>query len=150
MKRRMYVWAMIAFALVALGFYGVHEYFRPNRDMSVLKEKYRVSAINLVREFEKADPVAEKKYIGQIIVVQGLIKDVEKDEKGYCTVVLGDEGVMSSVRCSVDTMQTKEAAAVQKGNAISVKGMLTGYNADATGLLGSDVQMSRCIILHEK
>jgi len=150
MKRRIYIWAIILFAVIALGFYGVHEYFRPNEDMSALKEMCRISATNIVHEFEGNDSVAGKKYIGKIIVVLGKIKEVEKDEKGYCTLVLGDDAIMSSVRCSVDTTRTKEAIGMQKGNNISVKGILTGYNADATGLLGSDVQLSRCIFLTEK
>jgi hypothetical protein len=150
MKRRIYIWTIIVFVIVGLDFYGVHEYFRPNKDMSTLKEVFRVSATVMVHEFEKSDSAAGKKYIGKIIVVTGKIKELEKDEKGYCTLVLGEEGIMSSVRCSVDTLYTKEVAEIRKGNNVSVKGILTGYNADSTGLLGSDVQLSRCIFLHEK
>jgi hypothetical protein len=151
MKNKIKIWAMIAFAMIGLGFYGVHEYFRPNKDISELKETARVSGIGLIHEFETSDTITSRKYIGKIIIVQGKLKTIEKDEKGYCTLVLGDDGaMMSSVRCDIDTLHNKEVSLLKEGNPINIKGIVTGYYADATGLLGSDVQLSRCMVLNEK
>ncbi|MBS1915394.1 MAG: hypothetical protein JST87_03895 [Bacteroidetes bacterium] len=141
---------LFVFALIGFGFYGVHEYFRSNKDVSGLKENFRMRADDMIQAFATNETVAEKKFIGKIIVVQGKLKEVEKDEKGYYTLVLGDTGTASSVRCLIDTLHTNDIKAMQKGDSVVLKGMLVGYNADATGLLGSDIQLNRCMRMNEK
>jgi hypothetical protein len=150
MKNKKNKWLLLFFALLGLSFYGVHEYFKGNKDMSVLKEDFHANAEELVNEFAVNETLAEKKFIGKIIVVEGKLKETEKDEKGYYTLVLGNTGTASSVRCLIDTLHTNDIKSMQKGDSVVLKGMLVGYNADATGLLGSDIELNRCMRLDEK
>jgi len=144
-------WLMIvAVAVIALSFYGGHEYFRANADIMDLNESFHTDAVGLLNEFVSNDTLATKKYLGRIIVVKGKLNDLEKDEKGYYTLVLGEDGIMSSIRCSMDANHNQEASTLKKGMFISVKGELTGYNADGTGLLGSDVVLNRCAVKNQE
>ena len=68
--------------------------------------------------------------------------------RGFYSVVLGDTASMSSVRCSIDSVHSNEAAAVKKGSIIAVKGICTGFNADE--LLGSDVILVRSVVDSKK
>jgi hypothetical protein len=61
--------------------------------------------------------------------------------------VLGEAGSMSSVRCSIDSTHSEEAAKVQKGQSLSVKGICSGFMSDE--MLGSDVQLDRCVIAYK-
>ncbi len=146
MKRKIFIWAITATGFIIAGFYGVHEYFRPNSDMHMLKEMFRTNSISLIHEFCNNDSIAGKKYFGKIIIMQGNLKNIEIDEKKYYTLVLGDDSNMSSVRCNMDTLYTKEYTGLQIGKIVFIKGIVIGYNSDPTGLLGSDIQLNRCIL----
>jgi hypothetical protein len=73
-----------------------------------------------------------------------VLKEATADDKGFYTLALGDEGSMSSVRCSVDSLYTADAAALSTGKTVKVKGVCSGFTADE--LLGSDVTLVRCAI----
>jgi hypothetical protein len=38
------------------------------------------------------------------------------------------------------------SGSLQQGAVITIKGAITGFSKDETGLLGSDVQLNRCVI----
>jgi tRNA_anti-like len=146
MKKKNTFIALAISSAIAAGLFGWHEYVRPNPDMSSIKEKFQLKSSSLIHEFEGNDSLAEKKYIGKVVIVKGKLKELARDEKGFYTLVLGDDGVNSSVRCSIDTLHNTELARLRQGRIISVKGAVIGFNADPTGLLGSDVQLNRCIV----
>jgi beta-glucosidase-like glycosyl hydrolase len=77
-----------------------------------------------------------------------MVKDLLKDDRGFYSIVLGDTASMSSVRCSIDSVHSGEAAAIQKGNTIAVKGICSGFNADE--MLGSDVILVRSVVDNKK
>ena len=134
----------VVLVLVAAGIYVYQEYNRTNVNISTEKPAYIISATELITAFSGDDSVASKKYVGKIISVTGMVKNVLKDDRGYYTVSLGDTSSMSSVRCSVDSMYTNRAASIRQGVNVKIKGNCTGYNEDE--LLGLDVIVNRCVI----
>ena len=139
---------LIVLALVVvLGFYGYREYFRKNKDLQDVAPEATITAPELIKAFETDSAGANKSYLGRIIAVSGTVKTVEKEE-GAATVVLGEAGTMSSVRCSMDTAHVAEVATVKEGQPVTVKGALTGFNQDE--LLGSDVVLNRCVLTTAK
>lgn len=134
--------------LVAAGaLYLYKEYNRKHKDTASLKPDYSLQATQLVKDFETAEKEANKKYIDKVIRVEGLVKQLEKDDKGFYSIILGDSASMSSVRCSVDSLHGKEAAFVKAGSMIGIKGICSGFNADE--MLGSDVLLVRCALDQE-
>lgn len=130
--------------IVAAGIYIYKEYNRTNVNISTEKPAFTVSASELIIAFSGDDSIAGRKYVGKIISVTGMVKNVYQDDRGYYTLSLGDTSSMSSVRCSVDSMYTKRAASIKPGMNVVVKGNCTGYNEDE--LLGLDVIVNRCVI----
>lgn len=128
----------------AVGIYIFKEYNRVHKDTAKLKPDYTLKAEDLVKEFETNEQASNKKYWDKVILVDGVVKQVEKDDKGFYSVVLGDTASMSSVRCSIDSLHGNEAATVQQGSTIAVKGICTGFNADE--MLGSDVILTRSVV----
>jgi len=53
---------------------------------------------------------------------------------------------MNSVRCSIDSNFTSQAAGITAGSPIIIKGICTGYNADELGL-GADIILNRCVAI---
>jgi hypothetical protein len=147
MKRKKiirYVVLPLLLILSVAAFYIYKEYNRTHKDTAKLKPDYTISATELLKEFEANEQGSNKKYWDKIIKVEGMVKELAKDDKGFYSIVLGDTASMSSVRCNVDSVHSKEAAAVKQGSIIAVKGICSGFNADE--MLGSDVILVRSVI----
>lgn len=140
---------LLATALIVI---AAGAYFYVNRKTQSLTESradYKISAIRFLEEYNSDQLLSDKKYLGKIIQVDGNLKDIEKDDKGFLTFVLGDLTSMSSVRCSIDTMLVIDESAYPVGTAVSLKGECTGFNADDLGL-GADIVLNRSVILQNK
>lgn len=128
---------------------GLKEYNRTNKDLSTVRPDIKISVVDLIHEYETNDSVSDQKYLGKVIETNGNIKKIEKDEKGYYTVVLGDTNNLSSVRCSMDTVHNEDAAHLTAGSSVILRGACTGFNKDEMGL-GSDVILNRCAVIAKK
>ncbi len=147
-KKILIILGVILVVAAAAAFYIYKEYNRTHKDTADLEPDYSLSATNLIQEFETGEQAANKKYWDKIIEVDGVVKDISKDDKGFYSVVLGDTASMSSVRCSLDSVHNVEAAVFKKGSTASLRGICTGFNADE--LLGSDVILVRCAVISKK
>jgi hypothetical protein len=128
---------------------GLGEYNRKNEDLAHVKADVKISTTKLIHDYEANDSLANENYLGKVIEVNGNIKKVERDEKGFYTVVLGDTLVHSSIRCSVDTVHNADAADLRAGSSTTLRGACTGFNKDDMGL-GSDVILNRCAVIIKK
>lgn len=144
MNRKRIIIIAIIVAITGGAWYGYKEYNRKVKDLTKVKAQVQMNAASLIGAFEKNEAAANTAYLDKIIAVQGTVKSVEKNDQGFYTVVLGDEGSMSSVRCSMDAVHQQDAAGLTEGAAVTMKGACTGFNADE--LLGSDVVLNRCVI----
>lgn len=147
MKRKnIFRYILLPLLLISLltAVYIYKEYNRTHKDTAKLKPDFSVTATGLLKEFETSEQASNKKYWDKVVRVEGMIKELNKDEKGFYSIVLGDTASMSSVRCSVDSAHTAEAASLKKGSVVTVKGICTGFNSDE--LLGSDVILVRAVV----
>ena len=94
-KRSICLFVIIVIAGAVI--YGYREYTRTNKEMTDSKPDHTINASTLVEDFESKEADATKKYNGKVVEVNGPVKTVEKDEKGYYTVILGDTSSLSSV-----------------------------------------------------
>lgn len=151
MKRKKiirYILIAVFIIVAAVALYIYKEYNRTHKDTASLRPDYSLEAAGLIKEFEADEKASNKKFWDKVLKVQGMVKEVIKDDKGFYTVALGDTSSMSSVRCSIDSVHSNEAASVKKGSIISVKGICSGFNTDE--LLGSDVILVRSVVEHKK
>ena len=151
MKSKKRIATIMLVTLLVLGaavLYVYKEYNRSHKDTSELKPDYSTNAIDLLEEFETGESVANKKYWDKVILVDGMVKGLSKDDRCVYSVTLGDTTSMTSVRCSMDSIHNDEAAGIMNGGKIAMKGICAGYNAD--GLLGSDVILVRCVVSTNK
>lgn len=150
MKTKLIIGLLLAIFLTVAGFYGLSEFNRHNKNISEVKEDYTVDGRHFIHEFDASDSLSDKKYLGKIVVVKSTLKSIDKDEKGFATLILG-EGTDSriSIRCALDSLHKADFEGLKEGGDVSVKGLYTGFNADATGLLGSDIQLVRCMVIQK-
>lgn len=151
MKRKKFIRYIVLPLVLVLGgaaLYIYNEYNRTHKDTAKLKPDFIVTATDLIKEFETNEQSSNTKYWDKVLRVEGMIKDLAQDEKGFYSIILGDTASMSSVRCSVDSSHNAEAMVLRKGSQVTVKGICTGFNADA--LLGSDVILVRSVVVPKK
>ncbi len=147
MKRKKIIRYLLLFLLIVAGgaaLFIYKEYNRRHRDTAALRPDYTLTAADLIRAFEQNEKESGKKYADKVMQVNGTVKEVSRDEKGYYSVVLGEPASLSSVRCSIDSLHNREAERLKTGTPATVKGICTGFNADE--LLGSDVILVRTVI----
>jgi hypothetical protein len=130
--------------LIGGGLYAYREFNRKVKDLSHVKAGVKLDATQLISAFENDESVGNSRFLDKVVAVKGKVKTVEKDENGYYTVILGDDQLMSSVRCSMDSSHQHEVAGIPMGTLVTMKGACTGFNRDE--LLGSDVILNRCVL----
>jgi hypothetical protein len=141
-KKRTIIGGIVVVIALAAG-YGWYQYNRTVQGLANVSADFSVNATDLIKEFVSSEEATNKKYLNKILSVKGMVKNVETAQN---TIVLGDTSDMSGVRCVLDSTAISTIGALQKGTLITVKGAITGFNKDETGLLGSDVQLNRCVL----
>jgi hypothetical protein len=151
-RKKRFVRPVVLLILVTIGFgawQGYKEYHRTNKDLGTAEADIKISATDLIHDYEKNDSVSNQKYLGKVVEVTGYVKDVKKDEIGNYTIVLGDSSGLSAVRCAVDTTHQEDAASLRIGSSAIVRGNCTGFNKDEMGL-GSDVILNFGVVIKNK
>jgi hypothetical protein len=148
MKKKRIIAGILLVAIIGGAWFGYGEYSRKVKDLANVDAQVKMQSSELISVFEKNESAANSELLDKIIAVTGNVKQIERNEYGYYTVVLGDQGSMSSVRCSMDSVHVKDIAGIKEGSSVTVKGACTGFNADE--LLGSDVILNRCVIEERK
>lgn len=149
MSRKRIIWTIILLAAAGAGLYAYKEYTRTHKDLANMRPDFVITARQLIGEYESNDSAAARKFNGQVLEVNGIVKIAESDEKGFYTVVLSNGDGLSSVRCSMDTVHSQDASGLRPGSSTTVRGICTGFNKDELGL-GSDVILNRCAIIIKK
>jgi len=141
-KKRIIIGGIVV-VIVLVAVYGWYQYNRTVQGLANVRADFSVNATDLINEFVSNEEPANKKYLNKILSVKGMVKNVEAAQH---TIVLGDTSDMSGVRCVLDSSANSTTGSLQKGTIVTIKGAITGFNKDETGLLGSDVQLNRCVI----
>ncbi|MDB5196789.1 MAG: hypothetical protein JWP88_1160 [Flaviaesturariibacter sp.] len=128
---------------VAGGWYGYREWNRKNKDLTDVQATAQTTAASLIKAFESDSAAATKQYVDRVIAVQGKVKQVDA-EGNPVVIFLGEEGSMSSVKCSMDSVHADQYEALAKGSPVTIKGTCSGYQTQE--LLGTDVELTRCVI----
>jgi hypothetical protein len=145
MSKKRIIIGIIVLLIIAAGIYGWEEYTRKVKDLEDVAADFSVQAPALINEFMTDEAAANKKYQNKIVAVQGMVKKLSDVDNTF-TVVMGDTADMSSVRCLIDSTHVSGITDLKRGMTITIKGALTGFKKDDTGLLGSDVELNRCVV----
>jgi hypothetical protein len=124
--------------------YVYYQYNRKNSGIENQDPDYTVSVNEILNEFSSEQTLSQEKYIGKIVLVSGTLKSLEIDEQGNSIIVLGEEGSLSALRCSMDNTFSEKSIKEQKN--LKLKGICTGYIPDDMGL-GSDLILNKGVII---
>ncbi len=146
MKKNFKIIKVLVLLVAVLGaWFGYREYNRKPANMESMKSDFLTTTATLLGAFEENEAQANQQYLDKVVEVEGAVRAINQDEAGLYTVMLGNDGSLSSVRCSVDGIFSAQAGDLQPGSSVTVRGVCAGFMADS--LLGSDVTLVRCTIL---
>jgi hypothetical protein len=128
--------------IFTIAIYGLREYYRTHLPMSKMKVEVRITSTELLQAFSADDSMANKRFLGKVLLVEGPLKTIDLPNK---LISLGEGDSMSSIQCSLENSSVPDAKRLKKGDVIAVKGNCTGYNTDE--LLGTDVILNRAIVV---
>lgn len=138
MKNLKYVlFALLVVGLLG-GWYAYSEYNRKPKDLSELKADVEIDAAVLIGAYSNDENAANQLYLNKKLAVKGKIASIQKDDKELYTISLGTDVDISSVSCEMDLRHNEDAANLQVGNEVVMKGICTGYL--------TDVVLNMCVV----
>ena len=135
MKYLKYLGYVAILGVIACGV-GYYLYNKPNSSLENKKPDFTLSADQLFSEFDKDENVANKKFNGKVIEVDGKIQSINIEPNGQESVSLATASGMFGVICKVDSMVPRGVKS-EVGQSIKMKGYCTG--------MLMDVVLIRCV-----
>lgn len=94
-------------------------------DTSQTKADYTMNALDLIHEFEKNDSIANKKYAEKIIIVNGMVSEVEGADTTV-NIKMADTTSGAYVIFAFQQQHLSEAKGIKQGEMVSIKGSCSG------------------------
>ncbi len=135
-KRTILIFLLIA-ALCG-GAYMYKEYYRKPASLYNLPAIVNINADTLINQFITNEAEANKKYLGKVISVKGIINKIDNQQDTLLTILLGDTLLSSNVSCLMDSGYSNVKKVFTPGTQITIKGICTGYLMD--------VELNRCVV----
>ena len=124
--------------LFSAGIYIYKEYNRKPARLNNLPAVVNINADTLISQFALNEAEANKKYLGKVISVKGLINKIDNQQDTLLTILLGNSLLSTSVSCLMDSSYIKLKKVFTPGVQITIKGICTGYLMD--------VELNRCVV----
>ena len=116
---------IVAVCAAAFGFYF---YNKPRTGVNELKADYTLDAVELLKQYQDDESSANSKYLGKVIEVNGIVKNIAIDDRGTMNVAIDGGNELASINCQ---FEKKEAPPrLHEGDAIKVKGFCSGLLLD--------------------
>ena len=110
---------LVLLIIVAVSIYFYREYNRRPADLEDAKPVFKITATDLVNEFETDEATANKKYLGKIIQVTGVLSSKENHGDTLVNITIGNG--MHKVGCRIDKRLINEINQFTISNIISIK-----------------------------
>lgn len=139
MKRKLLLY-FIALAIISAAIYAWKEYNRKPKNLMYSTADAIVKAEALAAAFEADEAVANEKYLGKIIEVDGIIINVNATQSPV-HIIIGNENNMHNVGISLagSANNTNE---LKNGTPVTVRGECTGFLMD--------VELNNAVIIKKK
>ncbi len=141
LKRLLLTGLILAIIGAGIYWYVATEKFADTKDR---KAAFTVNAMDFIKEFEKDDKAANKKYSDQIIVVNGRVSEIEPADTTI-NIKFIDTTTSSYIIFAFQEQHLAEAKTVKIGDSISIKGSCSG--GIQSEILGNEaITFKRCTL----
>lgn len=122
--------------LILVGYVYFFMYNKPHQDVHEARPDFTIEAMALYNEFEDDEVVANERYLGKIIRLEGRVLEVEVRDGKPSAIRLDVGHVLNSVVCELDEVYPRAIQGLEMGDKVVVQGVCTGYL--------DDVILNRC------
>ncbi len=123
-KIRVIIFLIIIFSVMGSAYAWFFVWNKPKQDVKDAAA-IPVLATAIFNEYSTNEKTANSKYIDKIVQVTGEVTNVSKNAEGKTVVLLKTADLMFGVNCTME-----EDANIRAGEAVSLKGICTGYLTD--------------------
>ena len=137
---------LIAGVFLLLAATGIYWYVATEKFSDTLNRKaaYTVNAIDFIKEFQQNESIANKKYSDKIIIVNGIVSEIEAADTTV-NIKFIDTSTGSYAIFAFQEQHLAEAKSVIMGDSISIKGSCSG--AIYSEILGTEfISFKRCAL----
>ena len=127
--------------IAAAAGYGYKEYNRKPTDVAGITPAAKLSADEIVNQYNSDEATANKLYLGKTIQVSGTITEITNQQDTLVNVLMGDTSAMHKVSCLLEPAYIAAIRQYNAGQQIIIKGICTGYLMD--------VELNRCVIVKD-
>ena len=132
---------VVAVTLFAVAWYIFNDKYA---DTAERKAAYAVNAMDFIKEFEKSDSLANRKYTEQIITVNGTVSEVQQVDT-TANIKFIDITSGSYIIFAFQQQHLAEAKQLKEGDKVSIKGSCSG--GTYSEILGTEyISFKRCAI----
>ena len=124
--------------LLCLASWAIYNLTRSHHNVSGDQAVASLSATGLYSEFAKNETEANKKWVGKVIEITGVISSINPSGNYMAINLRGSDD--AGINCSVLKKDLPADVNLRKGDSISIKGKCTGFLMD--------VNMVDCIVKH--
>jgi hypothetical protein len=121
---------LIAIGLIAAVLLYIFVYNKPHPKYEKLKPEYVLEAQQLYTSFSENSVLANQKYTGKMIQINGEMNYYETIDTLIIAVFVFEEGLFGDqgIRCSMLPKFNEEIINLGAGSKLKLKGLCTGYN----------------------
>ncbi len=129
-RRKMNPWfKKILYGILVIGLLGAaatwYIFSEKFSDTSETKTDFTINALDLIHEFEKNDSLANKKYAEKMIVVNGMVSEIEAADTTV-NIKMVDTTSGAYVIFAFQQQHREEAKKIKEGDKVSIKGSCSG------------------------
>ena len=128
----------IGILLLIIAAWGIFRIFKPHRNVEGEQPVSTLTAADLYRDFLQDETAANKKWVGKVIEIKGIISAVS--DAGNNISINLEATPEGGVNCSFLKKDLDPGFNHNKGDSISIKGKCTGFLMD--------VNMVDCVVSH--
>lgn len=124
-SRKKIIFLLILLIFIAGFIYAYYVWNKPARDVTK-EEAIQITAVAIFDSFSTNEQSANAHYLNKAIEVSGKVADVKTNQSGETVVYLQSSDPVFGVNCTFK----QSPGTIEKGSAITFKGICTGYLSD--------------------
>lgn len=124
MKPKHIIIPLILATFVIMGI-GLYLFDRGVQNIANKKADFELSADELFNEFDTDEATANEKYVEKIVVVEGVIEQIEKTDSTAILTLSAEDAMIGGVNCDMQYVTSIENW--KEGDKVSVKCICQGY-----------------------
>ena len=129
---------LLLIIVVILAWIAYSMYHKPHADFSNIKPAHTITAQQLYQDYDENEEVANEKYLGKVIQVNGKVKSIKRSEDN-ANVYLDTGSGLGDINCAF--MEASEVEDLEEGDPVSIRGLCSGKLMD--------ISLERCIVLNK-